>query len=187
MRLIRDWRPRRAGLRAGIVGARRATGCASAKAGSPRRGSRSFRRSSRRPTGISARSTVKATTDDERRKAVESRPDCEEVCRPHDGAGRVGPRRPRGGRRPGLGGEVRRADQGSRPGHRASGPRTRAGSQGYADRQHARPIACRRPPSACCAPSPRRAPIAPCKSRAAFALARLLNNEAELRPPGEAE
>ena len=71
-------------------------GAPSAKAGSPQARLEAILREHAQAQRASFAAYRKATTDDERKKAgcVEARR--EEICRPHDGAGRVGPRRPRG-------------------------------------------------------------------------------------------
>ena len=70
-----DWCPRRAGLRAGIVGARRATGAPGAKAGSPQARLEAIVREYAQAQRGRLAAYRKATTDDERKKAVASRPD----------------------------------------------------------------------------------------------------------------
>ena len=92
----------------------------------------------------------KATTEDERRKADESRPTAEKYVARMMELAESAPDDPGAVDALVWVVDIRRADQGSRPGHRASRPRPRAGSQDRAGHRPAGPshVAGRRAPAA---------------------------------------
>ncbi len=138
-------------------------GAPSAKAGSPRARleviQKEFQQAHREFRAV----YLKATTDDERRKAVESRPDPTKYVPRMMELAESAPDDPaavdalvwvvR------FGGQTKEADRAI---ERLA--RQHAQDPKVAQIGASRPIACRRPPSACCAPSPRRALTAPSKS-----------------------